>query len=268
VLRSGHTPGALKKGKANLVGLNEAQQIKAESYRNARGATIDAGGFTLVAANPPTLGDIGMWVLDAVSETEKGERYAAEHFFCDPLDNPHIDIRKLLALKSSMTLHDWETQIRGRMLQLPDRVLYTWDRASTSAPRPTSAASRASSSPRTRATARSGTSSSSSTCRASRGSRPASSTSTAIRARRTDPKRGLLWITTRSRSPRATKRTCATSSSGAATIRDRTLVSSTRRASGSRCSATRSQRPNYKGKGSMDIFKLNGFRTSCRPIAR
>jgi hypothetical protein len=28
-----------------------------------------------------------------------------------------------------MTLHDWETQIRGKMLQLPDRVLYTWDRA-------------------------------------------------------------------------------------------------------------------------------------------
>lgn len=129
VLRSGHTPGALKKGKANLVGINEAQQIKADSYRNARGATIDAGGFTLVAANPPTLGDIGTWVLDAVGDTEKGDRYGAEHFFCDPLDNPHIDIRKLLALKSSMTLHDWETQIRGRMLQLPDRVLYTWDRA-------------------------------------------------------------------------------------------------------------------------------------------
>jgi hypothetical protein len=129
VLRSGHKPGALKKGKASLVGVNEAQQISAESYRNARGATIDAGGFTLVAANPPTLGDVGVWVLDAVGKIETGDRPAAEHFFCDPLDNPHIDIRKLLALRSGMTLHDWETQIRGKMLQLPDRVLYTWNRA-------------------------------------------------------------------------------------------------------------------------------------------
>lgn len=129
VMRSGHKPGALKKGKAALVGVNEAQQISADSYRNARGATIDAGGFTLVAANPPTLGDIGMWVLDAVTQIEKAERPAAEHFFCDPLENPHIDLRKILALRSGMTLHDWETQIRGRMLQLPDRVLYTWDRS-------------------------------------------------------------------------------------------------------------------------------------------
>lgn len=128
VLRTGHKPGSLKKGKAAIVGLNEAQQISAESYRNARGATVDAGGFALVAANPPVLGDIGTWVLDAVTQIEGDARAAAEHFFLDPLDNPHVDQRKLLALKSSMTLHDWETQIRGKMLQLPDRVLYTWDR--------------------------------------------------------------------------------------------------------------------------------------------
>lgn len=129
ILRTGHTAGQLKKGRAHLVGVNEAQQISAESYRNARGATIDVGGFTLVAANPPVPGDVGMWVLDAVGAIEGDARPAAEHFFCDPLDNPHIDQRKLLALRSGMTLHDWETQIRGRMLQLPDTVIYTWNRA-------------------------------------------------------------------------------------------------------------------------------------------
>ena len=53
VLLSGHKPSNLKKGKAALVGLNEAQQIRGESYRNARGASVDAGGFSIVAANPP-----------------------------------------------------------------------------------------------------------------------------------------------------------------------------------------------------------------------
>lgn len=135
VLRSGHSPGSLKKGRAALVGLNEAQQIKPESYRNARGATVDNGGFALVACNPPISGDYP-WVLDAVAGVEKGDRYGAEHYFCDPLDNPHVDIGALLALKSSMTLHDWETQIRGRMLQLPDVVLYTWSRAVNERPAP------------------------------------------------------------------------------------------------------------------------------------
>jgi hypothetical protein len=136
VLLSGHKPTSLKKGKAALVGLNEAQQIRAESYRNARGATVDAGGFSIVAANPPIAGDIGTWVLDAATAIELNDRPAAEHVFVDPLLNPHVDPRKLLALKSSMTLHDWETQIRGKMLQLPDRVLYTWDRAVNERPAP------------------------------------------------------------------------------------------------------------------------------------
>jgi hypothetical protein len=128
-LISGFAPGNLKQGEATLVCCNEAQQIKAQSYQFARGATVDRGGFTMVAANPPVEGDQGTWVLDAVVETENGTRYGAKHFFFDPLENPHVDVTKLLALKSSMTLHDFETQVRGRMLQLPNRVLYEWDRS-------------------------------------------------------------------------------------------------------------------------------------------
>lgn len=129
VIRSGHKPSLLKKGKANLVGVNEAQQIPEASYRNARGAVVDDGGFTMVAANPPTLGDVGMWVAEAVAQIAKNKRPGAEHVFVDPLDNPHIDISKLLAMKSGMTAHDWETQIRGRFLSLPDAVLYTWSQS-------------------------------------------------------------------------------------------------------------------------------------------
>lgn len=127
ILRSGFTPGSIKKGKANLVGLNEGQQIPEATYRNARGAVVDAGGFVITAANPPTTGDVGTWVADAVAQIAKDERPGAQHIFVDPLDNPHIDHRKLLAMKSGMTAHDWETQIRGRFLAMPDVVLYTWD---------------------------------------------------------------------------------------------------------------------------------------------
>jgi hypothetical protein len=129
VIRSGHKPGSLKKGKAAIVGLNEAQQISEASYRNARGATVDDGGFTMAALNPPTLGDVGMWTAEAIAQIARDARPGAEHIFVDPMDNPHIDVRKLLAMRSGMTQHDWETQIRGRFLALPDAVLYTWDQA-------------------------------------------------------------------------------------------------------------------------------------------
>ena len=129
ILRSGHKPTGLKKGKADIVVVNEAQQVPAASYRNARGATIDDGGLTIAAMNPPTLGDVGEWTSDAVAKTEIGQRPGARHLFVDPLDNPHIDVSKLLALKSSMTLHDWETQIRGRFMAHPGAVLYSWSRS-------------------------------------------------------------------------------------------------------------------------------------------
>jgi hypothetical protein len=78
----------------------QVQQVPADSYRNTLGATIDGGGFTIVAANPPTIGDVGTWVLDAVVDVRKGARPGAEHLFCDPSDNPHIVHAKLLALRS------------------------------------------------------------------------------------------------------------------------------------------------------------------------
>lgn len=127
-LMSAHKATQLKKGEAAIVVVNEAQQIGHASYTNARGAVVDAGGLALVAANPPTVGDVGMWVADAITQIAKGARPGAEHIFIDPMDNPHIDRRKLLAMRAGMTAHDWETQIRGRMLALPDQVLYAWDR--------------------------------------------------------------------------------------------------------------------------------------------
>lgn len=129
VFRSAHHAGGLKKGKAAIVGCNELQQISEAAYRNARGATVDDGGFTIGAMNPPTTGDVGLWTADAIAQISKGARPGGEHIFIDPMDNPHIDISKLLAMRAGMTEHDWQTQIRGRFLSLPDSVLYTWDAA-------------------------------------------------------------------------------------------------------------------------------------------
>ncbi len=265
VLRSGHRPTGLKKGRAALVGLNEAQQISADSYRNARGATIDAGGFTLVAANPPTIGDVGTWVLDAVKQVEYGERPAAEHFFCDPLDNPHIDQRKLLALRSGMTLHDWETQIRGRMLQLPDRVLYVWGPANErSAPDFGKITHEF-------VTAHEGD--------RARWERIVSidvqafpwiavAIADVYRDPRTpeDPRTGLLWVTDEIAMSAADEVDVCDELRRRGIDGDRTLVIMDASCWWQQMERDlMRQRPNYKGKGSADIFRANGFPHTVRP---
>lgn len=136
ILRSGHSPGNLKKGKADVVIVNEAQQVKLASYNNARGAVVDSGGVVITAANPPVPGDVGVWVRDAVIQTEKKARPGASHVFIDPLLNPRIDPRRLLALRTSMTLYDWETQIRGKMLAFPGTIFYAWDEKENERPTP------------------------------------------------------------------------------------------------------------------------------------
>lgn len=127
-LRTAVKPANLKKGKAALVGFNEGQQISEASYATARGATVDAGGACIVAANPPMGGD-QTWILDACTAIQRGERRGAALFQADPTTNPHISQAALLALRSSMDLHTWETQVRGRLLEMPGSVLYTWSRA-------------------------------------------------------------------------------------------------------------------------------------------
>jgi hypothetical protein len=127
VLRSGHAAGNLKKGKADCVIVNEAQQVKKESYENARGGTLDLGGIAICAANPPRVGD-HMWIASAVADTDDGERMACKHFFVDPLENPHINKSMLLVERSKMSEYDFETQIRGKILGVPDAAFYTWDR--------------------------------------------------------------------------------------------------------------------------------------------
>jgi hypothetical protein len=126
---SAHKPGNAKRGKADMSLVNEAQQIKAESYRNIRGAAIDDGSMTICALNPPTLGDIGEWTSDAVAKADAGRRMGARHLFVDPLDNPHINLQTLLAMRDTMTEHDFDTQIRGKFLSHPGSVLYSWSRS-------------------------------------------------------------------------------------------------------------------------------------------
>lgn len=128
VLRSAHTPRKLKHGRADFILFNEAQQMTEQAINTATGGTIDIGGLTVSAANPPDIGDKGTWVADMAAETERGMRRHSKYFFFDPEKNPEIDHRKLAALKESMSEHEYAVQIRGEFRLPPDAVLYAWDK--------------------------------------------------------------------------------------------------------------------------------------------
>ena len=130
-LRSAFKAQKQKKGRVDFVAINEAQQVPESSMAALAGGTVDNGGLTMSAANPPHVGDKGEWVADMAAEARgvgRGERPHERHDFFDPLLNPNIDHEALMALAYRMSKHEFDVQVRGMFLLPPDAVLHAWDR--------------------------------------------------------------------------------------------------------------------------------------------
>lgn len=126
VLRTAHEPDKLKKGDADLIVLNEAQQVKERAFAICRGRIAAAGGLVIVVANPPEE-EIGQWVGDFAVEAEEGQRQAT-FFHLDPLDNPHIDHAPLLAMAKEFDEHTFDVEVRGLFLGERNAALHNWSR--------------------------------------------------------------------------------------------------------------------------------------------
>ncbi len=126
VLRSGFVPDKLKKGRADLIVMNEAQQIRERAFVICRGRIATSSGLVIVCANPPD-DPIGQWVGTFAVEAQQGLRQAV-YFHLDPLDNPHIDVGPLLALAKEIDQRTFDIEIRGMFLGAKDAVLYNWSR--------------------------------------------------------------------------------------------------------------------------------------------
>lgn len=140
MLKSGNAnadPDAIKEGKANLVWMNEAQKMKQRVYVVARGAISDQSGMVLMCANPPVEAKDQQWVADVAAETDSGKRDTV-HLPFDPLENPHIDRRALLTLKAEVDERTFDVEVRGLFRAPADAVAYNWSRVDNekSAPRP------------------------------------------------------------------------------------------------------------------------------------
>ncbi len=136
VLRSGHVPGRLKKGDADFILINEAQQQDEKNFAISRARIAAAGGLVVVAANPPDK-PVGTWVGNFAADAQAGLRQAL-YFPISPLENPHIDKAPLIAMRAEFDELTYDTQVLGLFRSTKDAVLYNWDRTLNELAPPTS----------------------------------------------------------------------------------------------------------------------------------
>jgi len=88
---SADDPETLKRGRADVMLVNEAQKMPSAVLTNAIGGTSDTGGIALLAANPPQKSK-GEWLFDVQQDIVNGEyNGVAQYFHFDPKLNPWID---------------------------------------------------------------------------------------------------------------------------------------------------------------------------------
>lgn len=140
MLKSAHLGAdsdAIKEGQADLVWMNESQKMKKRVYVVARGAVSDKSGLVLCCANPPVEAKDEQWVSDFAADTDAGRR-ASVHLPFNPLDNPHIDRKALLALAHEVDERTFQIEVLGMFMPAADSVAYNWLRKENerAAPRP------------------------------------------------------------------------------------------------------------------------------------
>lgn len=127
LLKSAYAADGLKEGKANLVVLNEGQMMAERAYTVARGAIVDQSGLVLVLANPPVEKKDHQWVADFAADAAAGRR-ASVFLEFNPLENPHIDRRALLAMRAEVDERTFAIEVLGQFRGPKEAVAYNWIR--------------------------------------------------------------------------------------------------------------------------------------------
>lgn len=135
LLKGAYHADGLKEGRADLVMLNEAQQMTRRAFVVARGAIVDRAGCVLCCANPPVEKKDQTWVADFAADAAAGTR-AAVFLDFNPLLNPHIDRGALLALKTEVDERTFAIEVLGQFRGPADAVAWNWIRLENEKPVP------------------------------------------------------------------------------------------------------------------------------------
>jgi hypothetical protein len=123
-LLSAHNPAALKRGRADIIGLNEAQNMVKKAYTMVRAPVADMGGIVVAAMNPPDKPS-GQWVMDKYEEAQSGQKTLAL-FELDPTDNPHINKAALEDMRHDVGELEYRRDVLGEFIEIGDLVWHEW----------------------------------------------------------------------------------------------------------------------------------------------
>ncbi len=123
-LRSAHKPSALKRGRVDICGLNEAQNMSKKAYAMVRAPIADRSGLVICAMNPPDEPK-GRWVMDKYDEAKSGAP-TLKLFEFDPRDNPYVNKTTLEDMKYDLGDLDYRREVLGEFIEIGDLVWYAW----------------------------------------------------------------------------------------------------------------------------------------------
>lgn len=124
LLRSGFKPGGLRAGRADMVLLNEMQELEERAFVNVRGAVVDQAGIVIGTANPPDK-PRGRF-LEKLFHAARAGRVEAAAFELDPLANPFVEHASLLALEHEVDAKTFDRDVRGLFTPIGDVVMHAW----------------------------------------------------------------------------------------------------------------------------------------------
>lgn len=127
MLKGAYKSEGLKTGEAHFVLLNEGQKMTERAYTVARGAIVDRAGIVLVCANPPVEAGDYQWVTDFAANAAAHTR-ASVYLHFDSLKNPHIDRRALLAMAAEVDERTFAIEVMGEFRGPKDAVAHNWIR--------------------------------------------------------------------------------------------------------------------------------------------
>lgn len=134
---SSHDPQDLKRGRVDVVVMNEAQKQEQAAFIILRAAIADRGGLVLLTANPPDTAR-GEWVAELKEKADAG-KIAARVFRLDPKLNPHVDRAALETLKDEVDERTYRREIEGEFLARTDVVMFGFSTTLNVRPRGTDA---------------------------------------------------------------------------------------------------------------------------------
>lgn len=122
--RSSDDPESLKKGRADIVVINEAQKHKAETFGFVLPAIADRGGLVIMTANPPKNAR-GEWVAELIEKARAGQ-INTKIFPMHAKDNPHVDQPVLQSIRSKLDARTVARELDGELLPDVNRVIYAY----------------------------------------------------------------------------------------------------------------------------------------------